>query len=141
MVNLQLLDGTCESCVRLFTALEEVMATKAPVAIVFTHEGSIVLYMEDHFLTENVSKEKNVKPNQNPSTLTGKERTRRFKGNPGKHIRIPKGNFTITYSESADKNKNRPQRAENQRRSHQPNTYKFSMSGRAHTYLRFLKKY
>ncbi len=141
VVNLQLLDGSCENCVRLFAALEETMATKAPVAIVFTHDGSIVLYMEDRFLIENVSKKKSIKPNQNSSTLTGKERTRRFKENPGKHIRIPKGNFTIAYSESADKNKNRPQRAENQRTSHKSNTYKFSMSGRAHTYLRFLKKY
>ena len=108
MVNLQLLDGSCENCVRLFAALEEVMATKAPVAIVFTHDGSIVLYMEEHFLIENVSKEKNVKPNQSSSTLTGKERTRRFKENSGKHIRIPKGNFTISYSESTTKNKKPP---------------------------------
>ena len=101
--NLQLLDGSCENCIRLFAALEEIMATNAPVAIVFTHDGSIVLYMEDRFLIENVSKEKNVNPDQNLPTLTGKEQKRRFKENPGKRIKIPKSNFSMIYSETSDK--------------------------------------
>lgn len=135
--NLQLLDGSCENCIRLFAALEETMATDAPVAIVFTHDGSIVLYMEDRFLVENISQKKTVDRDQNLSTLTGKEQKRRFKESPGKRIKVPKGNFSMIYSETSDKKQNPPSRAENQRTSHQPNTYKFSMSGRAHTYLRF----
>ena len=106
--NLQLLDGSCENCIRLFAALEEIMATNAPVAIVFTHDGSIVLYMEDRFRIENVSKEKNVNPDQNLPTLTGKEQKRRFKETPGKRIKIPKGNFSIIYSEIADKKQKPP---------------------------------
>ena len=141
MVNLQLLDESCKNCARLFTALEETMASNAPVAIVFTSDGSIILYMEDRFLIESIPKEKPTDPDQNLPILTGKEKRRRFKENPEKRIRTPNGDFSIIYSESADKSKNRPQRAENQRTSPKPNTYKFSMSGRAHTYLRFLKKY
>ena len=38
--NLQLLDGSCENCIRLFAALEEIMATDTPVAIVLTSDGS-----------------------------------------------------------------------------------------------------
>lgn len=140
MVDLQLLDESCKNCARLFTALEETMASNAPVAIVFTSDGSIILYMEDRFLIESVPKEKTTDSDQNLPILTGKEKRRRFKENPEKRIRTPNGDFSIIYSESADKSKNRPQRAENQRRSHQPNTYKFSMSGRAYTYLRFFKK-
>jgi hypothetical protein len=117
------------------------MATGASVAIVFTHDGSIVLYMEDRFLVENISQKKTVDRDQNLSTLTGKEQKRRFKESPGKRIKVPKGNFSMIYSETSDKKQNPPSRAENQRTSHQPNTYKFSMSGRAHTYLRFLKKH
>jgi len=139
--NLQLLDGSCENCIRLFAALEEIMATDVPVAIVLTPDGSIVLYMEDRFLIESIPQKKNDDPDQNLPTLTGKEQKRRVKENSGKRIKIPKSNFSIIYSEAGNKNKNRPQRAENQRTSHQSNTYKFSMSGRAHTYLRFLKKY
>ena len=101
--NLQLLDGSCENCVRLFAALEEIMATDAPVAIVLTSDGSIVLYMEDRFLVENIPQKKNVDPDQNLPTLTGKEQKRRFKENPGKRIKIPKGNFSMIYSETSDK--------------------------------------
>jgi len=101
--NLQLLDGSCENCIRLFAALEEIMATDAPVAIVLTSDGSIVLYMEDRFLVENIPQKKNVDPDQNLPTLTGKEQKRRFKENPGKRIKIPKGNFSMIYSETSDK--------------------------------------
>ena len=141
MVDLQLLDESCKNCARLFTALEEIMASNAPVAIVFTSDGSIILYMEDRFLIESVPKEKTTNSDQNLPVLTGKEKRRRFKENPEKRIRPPKGDFSIIYSGPIDKNKNRPRRAENQRASPKPNTYKFSMSGRAHTYLRFLRKY
>ena len=141
MVNLQLLDESCKNCARLFTALEETMASNAPVAIVFTSDGSIILYMEDRFLIESVPKE-TTDFDQNLPILTGKERRRRrSKENPEKRIRTPKGDFSIIYSGPIDKNKNRPRGAENQRASPKPNTYKFSMSGRAHTYLRFLRKY
>ena len=139
--DLQLLDGSCKNCIRLFAALEETMASNAPVAIVFTSDGSIILYMEDRFLIESVPKEKTTNSDQNLPILTGKEKRRRFKENPGKRIRTPQGDFSIIYSGSIDKNENRPRRAENQRASPKPNTYKFSMSGRAHTYLRFLRKY
>jgi len=101
--NLQLLDGSCENCIRLFAALEEIMATDAPVAIVLTSDGSIVLYMEDRFLVENIPQKKNVDPDQNLPTLTGKEQKRRFKENPGKRIKIPKSNFSMIYSETSDK--------------------------------------
>ena len=101
--NLQLLDGSCENCVRLFAALEEIMATDAPVAIVLTSDGSIVLYMEDRFLVENIPQKKNVDPDQNLPTPTGKEQKRRFKENPGKRIKIPKSNFSMIYSETSDK--------------------------------------
>jgi len=111
--NLQLLDGSCENCVRLFSALEEIMATNAPIAIVFTSDGSIVLYMEDRFLIENIPQEKNVKPNQNQPTATGKESKRRFKENSVKRIRIPKGNFNIIYSQEDGKKQKPPKRAEN----------------------------
>ena len=111
--NLQLLDGSCENCIRLFAALEEIMATDAPVAIVLTSDGSIVLYMEDRFLVENIPQKKNVDPDQNLPTPTGKEQKRRFKENPGKRIKIPKGNFSIIYSETSDKKENPPSRAEN----------------------------
>jgi len=141
VVNLQLLDESCKNCARLFTALEETMASNAPVAIVFTSDGSIILYMEDRFLIESVPKEKITDSDQNLPILTGKEKRRRFKENPERRIRTPNSDFSIIYSGPIDKSKNRPQRAENQRTSPQPNTYKFSMSGRAHTYLRFLKKY
>ena len=113
MQNLQLLDGSCENCVRLFSALEEIMATNAPVAIVFTSDGSIVLYMEDRFLIENITQEKNVKPNQNQPAATGKESKRRFKENSVKRIRIPKGNFNIIYSQEDGKNQKSPKRVEN----------------------------
>ena len=113
MQNLQLLDGSCENCVRLFSSLEEIMATNAPVAIVFTSDGSIVLYMEDRFLIENIPQEKNVKPNQNQPTATGKESKRRFKENSVKRIRIPKGNFNIIYSQEDGKKQKPPKRAEN----------------------------
>ena len=103
MPNLQLLDGSCENCIRLFAALEEIMATDAPVAIVLTSDGSIVLYMEDRFLMENIPQKKNVDPDQNLPTPTGKEQKRRFKENPGKRIKIPKGNFSMIYSETSDK--------------------------------------
>ena len=101
--NLQLLDGSCENCIRLFAALEEIMATDAPVAIVLTSDGSIVLYMEDRFLVENIPQKKNVDPDQNLPTPTGKEQKRRFKENPGKRIKIPKGNFSMIYSKTSDK--------------------------------------
>ena len=101
--NLQLLDGSCENCIRLFAALEEIMATDAPVAIVLTSDGSIVLYMEDRFLVENIPQKKNVDPDQNLPTPTGKEQKRRFKENPGKRIKIPKSNFSMIYSETSDK--------------------------------------
>ena len=103
MPNLQLLDGSCENCIRLFAALEEIMATDAPVAIVLTSDGSIVLYMEDRFLVENIPQKKNVAPDQNLPTPTGKEQKRRFKENPGKRIKIPKSNFSMIYSETSDK--------------------------------------
>lgn len=89
------------------------MATNAPVAIVFTSDGSIVLYMEDRFLIENIPQEENVKPNQNQSTTTGKESKRRFKENSVKRIRIPKGNFNIIYSQEDGKKQKPPKRAEN----------------------------
>ena len=141
MVNLQLLDESCKNCARLFTALEETMASNAPVAIVLTSDGSIILYMEDRFLIESDPQEKTTDSDQNLPIPTGKEKRRRFKENPGKRIRTPQGDFSIIYSGSIDKNENRPRRAENQRASPKSNTYKFSMSGRAHTYLRFLRKY
>ena len=141
MVNLKLLDESCKNCARLFTALEETMASNAPVAIVFTSDGSIILYMEDRFLIESVPKEKTTNSDKNLPILTGKEKRRRFKENPEKRIRVPKSDFSIIYSGPIDKNKNRPRGAENQRASPKLNTYKFSMSGRAHTYLRFLRKY
>ncbi len=102
MPNLQLLDGSCENCIRLFAALEEIMATDAPVAIVLTSDGSIVLYMEDRFLVENIPQKKS-NSDQNFPKLTGKEKKRRFKENPGKRIKIPKGNFSMIYSETSDK--------------------------------------
>ena len=139
--DLQLLDGSCKNCIRLFAALEETMASNAPVAIVLTSDGSIILYMEDRFLIESDPQEKTTDSDQNLPIPTGKEKRRRFKENPGKRIRTPKGDFSIIYSGSIDKNENRPRRAENQRASSKSNTYKFSMSGRAHTYLRFLRKY
>ena len=89
------------------------MATNAPIAIVFTSDGSIVLYMEDRFLIENIPQEKNVKPNQNQPTATGKESKRRFKENSVKRIRIPKGNFNIIYSQEDGKKQKPPKRAEN----------------------------
>ena len=89
------------------------MATNAPIAIVFTSDGSIVLYMEDRFLIENIPQEKNLKPNQNQSTVIGKERKRRFKENSVKRIRIPKGNFNIIYSQEDGKKQKPPKRAEN----------------------------
>ena len=89
------------------------MATNAPVAIVFTSDGSIVLYMEDRFLIENIPQEENVKPNQNQSTTTGKESKRRFKENSVKRIRIPKGNFNIIYSQEDGKKQKPPKRVEN----------------------------
>ena len=89
------------------------MATNAPVAIVFTSDGSIVLYMEDRFLIEDTPQEKNLKPNQNQPTVTGKESKRRFKENSVKRIRIPKGNFNIIYSQEDDKKQKPPKRAEN----------------------------
>ena len=139
--DVQLLDGSCKNCIRLFAALEETMASNAPVAIVLTSDGSIILYMEDRFLIESDPQEKTTDSDQNLPIPTGKEKRRRFKENPGKRIRTPKGDFSIIYSGSIDKNENRPRRAENQRASPKSNTYKFSMSGRAHTYLRFLRKY
>ncbi|MDP6964432.1 MAG: hypothetical protein QGI12_00730 [Acidimicrobiales bacterium] len=118
MPNLQLLDGSCENCIRLFAALEEIMATDAPVAIVLTSDGSIVLYMEDRFLVEDIPQKKKGNSDQNFPKLTGKEKKRRFKENPGKRIKIPKGNFSIIYSETNDKKQNPPsRRAENQRAS------------------------
>ena len=89
------------------------MATNAPIAIVFTSDGSIVLYMEDRFLIENIPQEKNLKPNQNQSTVIGKESKRRFKENSVKRIRIPKGNFNIIYSQEDGKKQKPPKRAEN----------------------------
>ena len=88
------------------------MATNAPVAIVFTSDGSIVLYREDRFLIENIPQEENVKPNQNQSTTTGKESKRRFKENSVKRIRIPKGNFNIIYSQEDGKKQKPPKRVE-----------------------------
>ena len=113
MPNLQLLDGSCENCIRLFAALEEIMATDTPVAIVLTSDGSIVLYMEDRFLVENIPQKKTVTQDQNLPSPTGKEQKRRFKETPGKRIKIPKGNFSIIYSETSDKKENPPSRAEN----------------------------
>ena len=89
------------------------MATNAPVAIVFTSDGSIVLYMEDRFLIEDTPQEKNLKPNQNQPTVTGKESKRRSKENSVKRIRIPKGNFNIIYSQEDGKKQKPPKRAEN----------------------------
>ena len=141
MVNLQLLDGSCKNCARLFAALEETMASNAPVAIVFTSDGSIILYMEDRFLIESTPQGKTTDSGQDLPIPTGKEKRRRFKENSEKRIRVPKSDFSIIYSGAINKKESRPQRAENQRVSHRPNTYKFSMSGRAHTYLRFLKRH
>ena len=76
MVDLQLLDESCKNCARLFTALEEIMASNAPVAIVFTSDGSLILYMEDRFLIESVPKEKTTNSDQNLPILTGKEKRR-----------------------------------------------------------------
>ena len=69
--------------------------------------------MEDRFLIENIPQEKNLKPNQNQPTVTGKESKRRFKENSVKRIRIPKGNFNIIYSQEDGKKQKPPKRAEN----------------------------
>ena len=72
MVNLQLLDGSCKNCARLFAALEETMASNAPVAIVFTSDGSIILYMEDRFLIESTPQGKTTDSGQDLPIPTGK---------------------------------------------------------------------
>jgi len=141
MVDLHLIDGSCENCIRLFAALEETMRETGPIAILFTPDGSIVLYMEERFLLKNETPERNITPGRNLPSPIDKEARRRSKKTSKNRIKVPNSNFEIIYKKRASKKKNPPSRAENQRTSHQPNTYKFSMSGRAHTYLRFLKKH
>ena len=102
MVNLHLIDGSCENCTQLFAALEELMAETGPVAILFTAEGSIVLYMEDRFILENRTPEKSSSTQENPSLLTGKEYRRRSKNKVGKRINIPNSNLEIIYKKTRE---------------------------------------
>ncbi len=102
MVNLHLIDESCENCIQLFAALEELMAKTGPVAILFTAEGSIVLYMEDRFILENKTPERSSRTQENPSLLKGKEYRRRSKNRAEKRINIPNSKLGIIYKETRE---------------------------------------
>ena len=109
MDSFQLLDGSCQNCIRLFAALEETMTKTGPVAILFIPDGSIVLYMEDRFQVRNKSSERGESRDENPPpSLTGKEARRRPKKRTEKQINIPNSNLEIIYKKQVNKEKNRP---------------------------------
>ena len=109
MDSFQLLDGSCQNCIRLFAALEETMTKTGPVAILFIPDGSIVLYMEDRFQVRNKSSERGESRDENPPPfLTGKEARRRPKKPTEKQINIPNSNLEIIYKNQVNKEKNRP---------------------------------
>ena len=102
MVDLHLIDGSCENCVRLFAALEETMGETGPIAILFTPDGSIVLYMEDRFLLKNETPERSIKPDRNSPSLINKEERRRSKKASKNRIKVPNSNFEIIYKKTSE---------------------------------------
>lgn len=109
MDSFQLLDGSCQNCIRLFAALEETMTKTGPVAILFIPDGSIVLYMEDRFQVRNKRSGRGESRDENPPPfLTGKEARRRPKKTTEKQINIPNSNLEIIYKKQVNKEKNRP---------------------------------
>ena len=97
VVNLHLINGSCENCVQLFAALEETMRETGPVAILFTPGGSIVLYMEDRFLLKSETSERGTETDRNLPSPINKEQRRRSKKSAKNRIKVPDSNFEIIY--------------------------------------------
>ena len=97
MINIALLDGSCKNCAHLFSALEEVMASTAPVAILFTSDGSILLYMEDRFLIENIYPQESLDLKEDSVIQVEKEQRRKHRKETKKHIKLPKSNLKVVY--------------------------------------------
>lgn len=96
MVDLHLIDESCENCSKLFFALEETMSTNGPIAVVITSSGSIILYMEERFLIETNSQIIETKNEQTPSAHSGKDLKRR-RLSTERRIRDPSSSFSIVY--------------------------------------------